>query len=751
MAACVLLLATAVPSFGQQAGSPPVHGSHSSLPLPYQPSSPSVPDPVIVQTLGLMHADTVLKNLTRLQDFGSRFLMLDSRREIAEWLAGQFTSYGMTDVRLDSFLCYINWGQVYVDTLWQYNVIARLEGASAPDEIYVVGGHYDSYSGADPYNNAPGADDNGSATVATLEVARAMMAAGYQPEATIEFTLFAAEELGLFGSRYLAQLARYEDRNIRYVFNMDMIANNPDSVSYIEVKKYDNAVWAAEVAAHAISLYTSLEPVIPDEWNPTGSDSYPYYLFGFPAIFLQEYDFSPHWHQLSDTVGNCNIGYLTEGARGACATLMEQQNIPYPGILTAHSSTTGIRLSWKGTTNANVAGVNLYRSLQAESGFVKINSTPLADTFYVDEDLTARIPQYYRITTAGKDLEESLPSETAGGVMFAFSDTLLVLNTLKEAETSPDSIRLFYEAILDTIPFRYVDLNTEHPFSPDLLASHKNILWTANSNDYDATLGPGKRILGDFFANGGNMLISAFNPVRLLGYGTSYPYVPGNENILRDYFKVDTANRKSVCMMYRAYPDEGGYDTLRADTNKAMAAGYPGEIINVEVYAPAAGGSVIGRFDSHYPPSSPQGQMQGRPVGLEYMGAGFRTILLGFPLWYIDTLDASAFLHYVMKTKFTHPTAIPDPGTPDSRHVISAWPNPAGSEVTLLTRLDQPSDGELVLFSMQGTRVVQVFKGTFPAGQELFRVSLGHLPAGVYQAVMSTTQATYTCKIIRIP
>ena len=39
-----------------------------------------------------------------------------------------------------------------------------------PERVWIVGGHFDSNSDV-PYSNAPGADDNGSGTAATLTIA----------------------------------------------------------------------------------------------------------------------------------------------------------------------------------------------------------------------------------------------------------------------------------------------------------------------------------------------------------------------------------------------------------------------------------------------------------------------------------------------------------------------------------------------------------------------------------------------------
>lgn len=77
----------------------------------------------------------------------------------------------------------------------QYNVIADLVGSEFPDEYVYVGGHLDTWDGAQ------GAQDNGTGCATTIEAARLLSLAGAQPKRTIRFILWGGEEQGLLGSR----------------------------------------------------------------------------------------------------------------------------------------------------------------------------------------------------------------------------------------------------------------------------------------------------------------------------------------------------------------------------------------------------------------------------------------------------------------------------------------------------------------------------------------------------------------------
>src|SRR5205085_8730729 len=78
------------------------------------------------------------------------------------------------------------------------NLEVEIRGTSAPDEIVVVGAHYDSVVGA------PGANDNGSGTAAVLALARSF--AGSHPARTLRFVAFTNEEPPHFQTEEMGSL-----------------------------------------------------------------------------------------------------------------------------------------------------------------------------------------------------------------------------------------------------------------------------------------------------------------------------------------------------------------------------------------------------------------------------------------------------------------------------------------------------------------------------------------------------------------
>lgn len=101
------------------------------------------------------------------------------------------------------------------------NVFADIPGrAGAAGPVVYISGHYDSVIGA------PGANDDGSGTVLTLELARVLRKLP-KAEATIRLALWGSEEQGLIGSRYhVAQLSPTERGRIVGVFQNDMVGTS---------------------------------------------------------------------------------------------------------------------------------------------------------------------------------------------------------------------------------------------------------------------------------------------------------------------------------------------------------------------------------------------------------------------------------------------------------------------------------------------------------------------------------------------
>lgn len=237
-----------------------------------------------------------------------------------------FTSFGLT-TSYDPF----NYG-----ASTYYNVVGVHPGQVNPEQIYIVGAHYDSY-------NSPGADDNGSGTAGVMEAARVLSQYGFG--ATLVFIAFDREEQWMVGS--YAYAAEHASDDIRGMVNLDMIAYNPAGPRYNKVWVYGQSASnpIKQAMASAMTLYGGgLTPTVS---GPVASDHIPFEERGWQAAMFIEYAvqysdppigmYNPNYHQRTDsvdTLGYIDYAYATSVTRSAVGYLASSAGaVPEPGSL----------------------------------------------------------------------------------------------------------------------------------------------------------------------------------------------------------------------------------------------------------------------------------------------------------------------------------------------------------------------------------------------------------------------------------
>jgi leucyl aminopeptidase len=285
------------------------------------------PNPAIAAFISEIRADSLQSYVQWMQNMGTRFALADNRREVAMNIRNRFIEFGYPDTKLDSFfITKVFRGATY--NTWQYNVVATLEGEFHPDSICIIGGHYDCITSSSlPFNylfSAPGANDNASGVAAALEVARVMHTKNFKPNITIKFIAFAAEEIGLLGSYDYAIKASNTGAKVKMMLNNDMIAYHPgsDPASWVvNILDYPNSTTLRKKAQQYFALYTPIR-TNNDNTYQDYSDSAPFALYGFKAIFFITNADDPNYHTLNDLTSACNFNFCREVVKVNCALLI---------------------------------------------------------------------------------------------------------------------------------------------------------------------------------------------------------------------------------------------------------------------------------------------------------------------------------------------------------------------------------------------------------------------------------------------
>ncbi len=184
------------------------------------------------------------------------------------------------------------------------NVVALVEGTDPvlKNEYVVICAHHDG-RGIDDGEIIPGADDNGTGTVALMEIAQALITE--RPERSVILAWFTGEEQGLNGSQYFINNCPVPVEKISACLNLDMIGrNDTDSLFLVGSDLLSTGLDESIKRANrnpGINFgfdYRYSDPTHPQRVY-FRSDHYPFVRFGIPGVWFFS-GFTPDYHTLRD-------------------------------------------------------------------------------------------------------------------------------------------------------------------------------------------------------------------------------------------------------------------------------------------------------------------------------------------------------------------------------------------------------------------------------------------------------------------
>ena len=312
-------------------------------------------DPRVEKVVAAVSEQRLRELLTKLVSFGTRNTLSDQASTTRG--IGAARNWILEEMRRSSEKLRVNFDPHIIPPQGRItkqvdlrNVMAVLPGKS-PRRIY-VSGHYDSLNiggqnrsnsaapGAAPTSagavptrddydvDAPGANDDGSGTVLTMELARVFAESGIVFDATLVFITWAGEEQGLVGSRAHAMDLDAKKVPVEALFNNDIVGNSrggngfvdAESVRVYAIGPEDSA--ARSLARHIVKtagIYVPshrVRPMAREDRFGRGSDQSSFTAFGFPAVVFRESNENfEKQHGAADTLDGVDFGYLAQNAR----------------------------------------------------------------------------------------------------------------------------------------------------------------------------------------------------------------------------------------------------------------------------------------------------------------------------------------------------------------------------------------------------------------------------------------------------
>jgi leucyl aminopeptidase len=156
--------------------------------------------------------------ISKLSSFNSRHYKSETGVQSSNWIKDTWSAIAKnrSDIKVELFK-HNSWPQP--------SVILTLTGSEKSDEIVVIGGHADSinqsiFGGSG--GKAPGADDNASGIATITEILRVLVQNDFKPKRTIQLMAYAAEEVGLLGSKEIANSYKTKNQKVVGVIQFDM-------------------------------------------------------------------------------------------------------------------------------------------------------------------------------------------------------------------------------------------------------------------------------------------------------------------------------------------------------------------------------------------------------------------------------------------------------------------------------------------------------------------------------------------------
>ena len=217
---------------------------------------------------------------------------------------------------------------------------ARVDPQTRPNQDYNI--------------DAPGANDDGSGTVLSMELARVFAESGIEFDATLVFMTVAGEEQGLIGAGAHAKAAKAQNLPIQAWFNNDIVGGShggDGSVDSATVRVYSEgpedspsrelAVYAARVGAQYVPSHRIRLMARADRFS-RGGDHSALNAEGYAAIgFRESKENYSKQHGPNDTLDGVDFRYLAQNARLNAAAMAALALAPPPPVVTRKSPTTG--------------------------------------------------------------------------------------------------------------------------------------------------------------------------------------------------------------------------------------------------------------------------------------------------------------------------------------------------------------------------------------------------------------------------
>jgi len=294
----------------------PIKYSGPTIKIPSGPRHQNIVRPLLAQ----LSISNIWETVGWFSSYTTRYYTSATGKQAVDDLISEYARYGngVPGVSVRAFTH--SWAQP--------SIIATIQGKS--NNIVIIGGHVDSTSSG---GTAPGADDDASGSSTVLEVFRVLAQhrrTGWEPDYTLEFHGYAAEEAGLRGSQDIATNYRTSGRTVVGMLQLDMTgyvgSGTTATIGVVDDINFTNVALNAFIRS-LIPVYTRFtNGGTNTKCNYACSDHASWHRSNYPASFAFESSFAnsnPYIHTPNDQRTRLNQAHMLEFAKLALSFSVE--------------------------------------------------------------------------------------------------------------------------------------------------------------------------------------------------------------------------------------------------------------------------------------------------------------------------------------------------------------------------------------------------------------------------------------------
>ena len=380
--------------------------------------------------------------------------------------------------------------------------------------------------------------------------------------------------------------------------------------------------------------------------------------------------------------------------------------------------------NWLSNKELDLIGYNLYRSETGTQDFVKLNQSVISDTVFTDDNLLLGKYYYYQLKAVDNDLNESNPSSVIKSMAVSLDKGILLVDETKNGtgilfSPTDEDVDQFYENILEDYFVNNYDIEAEsNTIKLADIGAYSTIIWQGNDySDYNPALNA-KESIKQYLDYGGNFLYTGFSASKSFqgDIVLENSFVEGD--FIFDYLKIDTSRNSLLSLFISASPITGMYNYIYVDSSKSsLSTNY--HIRKVESIYSNPEGINIYTYNSNYDSTSSQGSMQGLPIGVEYLGTDYKSIVLNIPLYYMNQSQSKTLISNILQQKFNEPTDVEDEEQktiPMGFELYQNYPNPFNPSTKISWHQPVYSKTTLKVYDVLGNEVATLVDEYKPAG-----------------------------------